>query len=148
MSHAVKCESGSQRRLEIGPGHTDLDRLLHWLGHADAAGRRAGRSTVRERGPGIVMGLVQCLTSHDVTIRREAVDLLRDLPGAEQAVTGLAGATADEDWLVRLWGIDALGRLRAGTPPVFSALDQALEDPMPLVRNAAFIALSKVNAPS
>ena len=132
----------------IGPNLTDLDELFHGLGYADTASRRACRSTVRERAPAIVFGVVECLMSRDVRVRQEAAGLLRDLPGAEQAVGALARAASDEDWLVRLWAIDALGRLRIGAREVSLALEQALQDPMPLVRNAAFIALWKVRAPS
>ena len=109
MTRDTTCEPVTLNDCHLGmePNLTDLDALLHGLGHADAAGRRACRSTVRERAPAIVLGVVECLTSRDVRVRQEAAGLLRDLPGAEQAVGALSRAAADEDWLVRLWAIDA-----------------------------------------
>jgi HEAT repeat protein len=140
-------ESGLARHSSLkafGLSEGDLDRLLDGLAKTDVLSRRAIRSSVRELGEAAVVGLAKRLSSDDVNVRRGAADLLRQLPGTESAIAALARAIADEDWLVRLWAVDAVGRLYSAGRPAIESLKQALHDPVPHVRTAAFIAVCKV----
>ena len=130
---------------KFGLSQCDLEQLLREMSRADATGRLAIRSAIRNLGPAAAAALGRALLNVDPTVRQAAAKLLRDLPDAHPAAPQLAQAATDEDWLVRFWSIDALGRIPSAARGATSAFERALHDPMPLVRNVAFLALARVN---
>lgn len=85
-----------------------------------------------------IPGLIGDLASQDSVIRNHAVRVLANL-GAKEAVPHLAKLTDNPERNTRMAAYRALGQLRATAET--DLLLQGLEDPVPLVRMAAAVAL-------
>jgi HEAT repeat protein len=130
---------------QFGLSQSDLTQLVLGLAQADVGSRRLVRGALRDLGAVAVPELARALQSGDVCLRQGAVEMLRQIDGAEQAIEALAEALRDDDWLVRVWAADALGRLREAAVAAVPALESAMRDSSVQVRTAAYVALRWIN---
>src|SRR4051794_25697303 len=89
---------------------------------------------------------IQILGSGDAIDRRRAVERLRDFAGSsDAAVTALARALRDPDAEVRLLSAHVLGEIGPKAKDAIPALVEAGEDELDSVREAAALALRKID---
>ncbi len=92
----------------------------------------------------LVSGMILGLRDNDPQINQRALDALV-LIGAP-AVPSLTTSLTDTDPFIRASVADSLGKIGAPSMPAIDPLTKALDDPHPLVREEAQIAIEKIQA--
>lgn len=100
----------------------------------------------RASDPASVPPLVELLSGHSDAVRRaSAARLLARFPTATSVTPALVGAMHDDEGLVRAGAAWALGQRATFTPEVRTALEDALDDPVLVVRVHAALGLRNVD---
>jgi HEAT repeat protein len=93
--------------------------------------------------------VVVCFSDADASVRCNAARAVREIlePGSGiEVIVPLTGLLTDDDHLVRLAAVGALGKI--GRPECLGFLISALQDEMPLIRSQAALALGKTGDPA
>jgi len=93
--------------------------------------------------------LVACFSDADPGVRCNAARAVREIlkPGSGvEVIVPLTGLLTDDEHLVRLAAVGALGKI--GRPECLGFLINALQDEMPLIRSQAALALGKTGDPA
>jgi hypothetical protein len=151
----VRCAAAMVALARIDPGAKELEgaialvlqRLVGYDGDGSDGARAVGAEMLGECGPVAIAAapaLVRRLEDEEGSVRvASALALLRIAPEkhGERAMTTLLGQLKDPDVLVRILAADALGKLGSRSKQAAAALQAALEDAEPEVRQAAKNAL-------
>src|SRR5262249_47401543 len=96
-------------------------------------------------------GLTKALTNLDENVRWNALKILGnglflqpDPKLVEQLVPEFAAALQDDSTVVRLTAVNNLGRLGVRARPALPALEEALQDPSPDVRQSVLFTLNQI----
>ncbi len=129
-----------------------LEKLLGYEGDGSDGARVVGATALGEIGPpaaSAVAALLKRLKDEDGDVRvAAALALVRIDPDkhADAALAAIVAELKNPDLLIRIEAADALGELGSRARSAAAALNGALKDPEPEVRQAAKDAQSKVSA--
>lgn len=154
----IRCAQAAVALAKIDPAAKEiqnalpliLEKLLGYDGDGSDGARVVGATALGEIGPPAVSALpalLKRLKDEDGDVRvAAAVALVRIAPDkhAEAALAAIVAELKNPDLLIRIVAADALGDLGPRARPAAAALNGALKDPEPEVRQAAKDAQSRV----
>ncbi len=137
--YGAEAEPATSELIEIME-KTDLPTEVRW---------NAARTLGKARAAGAIDALVQRLTDPEDSVREHAAEALGDIgPPAGRVASALVEVLDDPYVKVRRDAVRSLGQIAPDPAQVVPAIEPLLKDPEEIVRDAAKLALERIQQPT